>query len=218
VVFRAGREGARYEAACVEWDVQAAAGSVEEAAGLVEGALEHGATWQGPVARRYGGEKGLYALMWEGRHSDLAPAGRRGAAGGVRFGLSDLNSWKNYRSIYMENALAARPEEAGGADTIRLIIFRESTRGGDVYVGQCLEYDHGAQGDSIQNVIFRTEMGLLAELGVAGQPPSPTFLRAAPERFEKMWARRKIAVSRVGRPWPEMPARFRLDIALAENT
>ncbi len=72
--------------------------------------------------------------------------------------------------------------------TIRAILFQQ----GDLWVGQCLEHDIGAQGDSLEQVQTRLRLAIVAEgreserrfgKPFANIPPAPAY-------FEEKWNKR----------------------------
>lgn len=76
-------------------------------------------------------------------------------------------------------------------DGLRVVIFSEEGK----WIAQCLEYDIGAQADTLDDLITFLELTVKHEMResevrngepFAGIPP-------APERFHKMWERRSGA-------------------------
>lgn len=72
--------------------------------------------------------------------------------------------------------------------TIRVIVFKES----DVWVAQCLEYDIGAQADSIDALTAQLNAVLKAEFKESMERHERPFagIEPAPQRFHTMWEHR----------------------------
>jgi hypothetical protein len=92
-------------------------------------------------------------------------------------------------------AMGAAQGPNGEEPEIRAIIFRD----GDVYVGQCLEYDIAAQASDLESLIDRLELTVEAEFatceengGVAHKCISP-----APVYYHDLWERRSVLLQQV---------------------
>ena len=71
------------------------------------------------------------------------------------------------------------------AGTIRAVIFQE----GDMLVGQCLEYDIGAQAEDMPTLLHRIRAAINAETEVAQGAYDKVFagIPKAPKKFFEMW-------------------------------
>ena len=72
--------------------------------------------------------------------------------------------------------------------TIRVVVFKDN----DVWVAQCLEYDIGAQADSIDALTARLNAVLKAEFKESMERHEMPFagIAPAPQRFQMMWEHR----------------------------
>jgi hypothetical protein len=84
-----------------------------------------------------------------------------------------------------EQSMAEKPSSGTHTEQVRAILFRE----GDVWVGQCIEYDICTHADNLTNLNKKLEMTIQMQRDrsierygspFAGIPP-------APPRFEEMW-------------------------------
>lgn len=78
---------------------------------------------------------------------------------------------------------------------IRAIVFKE----GDLYVGQCLEYDICAQAPDIEALLARLDLTVEAEFATCRQQgKTPRDLIAeAPAYYHDLWDKRSIGLHRV---------------------
>lgn len=71
---------------------------------------------------------------------------------------------------------------------IRVVVFRD----GDMWAGQCLEYDIGAQADSLEKLDRYLEIAIAATRRESRERNGKAFagVPPAPEYFRKLWDRR----------------------------
>lgn len=96
--------------------------------------------------------------------------------------------------------------------SIRVVVFQDEGK----WVGQCLEYDIGAQADSIDELSDRLQVVLKAELKESMDRHGKPFagIDSAPERFQHMWERRARSVDVSPAPWMLSNKSMSLDYAL----
>ena len=72
--------------------------------------------------------------------------------------------------------------------TLRAIVVQD----GDLWAAQCLEYDIGAQGRTLEESIERLSFAIRAECAESVERSGTEFagIPAAPGEFEEMWNRR----------------------------
>ncbi len=84
---------------------------------------------------------------------------------------------------------------------IRAIIYRE----GDVYVGQCLEYDIAAQAADLELLLDKLELTVEAEFATCeergGEPRE--CISPAPNYYHDLWERRSLLLKQVRVTAPE---------------
>lgn len=95
---------------------------------------------------------------------------------------------------------------------IRVITCKD----GDNWVAQCLEYDIGAQGDSIEDVTAKFQMALIANLQESVEKSGVPFegIEPAPQYFEKLWANRSDYSSQKNVPYNTNNGSVDMDMAL----
>ena len=71
---------------------------------------------------------------------------------------------------------------------IRIVVFRD----GDMWAGQCLEYDIGAQADSLEKLHMYLDIAIAATQRESLKRHGKAFtgVPRAPEHFHKLWGRR----------------------------
>jgi hypothetical protein len=96
--------------------------------------------------------------------------------------------------------------------SIRVVVFQD----GGKWVGQCLEYDIGAQADTIDALNDRLQVVLKAELKESLDRHGTPFggIDPAPARFQHMWERRARSVDVSPAPWMRSNKSMSLDFAL----
>ena len=96
--------------------------------------------------------------------------------------------------------------------SIRVVVFQDEGK----WVGQCLEYDIGAQADTIDDLNDRLQVVLKAELKESLERHGLPFggIDRAPERFQHMWDRRARSVDVSPAAWIQPNHRMALDYAL----
>jgi hypothetical protein len=84
------------------------------------------------------------------------------------------------------------------------------------WVGQCLEYDIGAQADTIDDLTVRLQVVLKAELAESVERHGRPFagIDRAPERYQLMWERRARSLEVSLAPWVAANRDMSLDYAL----
>jgi len=96
----------------------------------------------------------------------------------------------------------------GEEHEIRAIIFRE----GDVYVGQCLEYDIAAQAPDLDSLLDRLELAVEAEFATCEEQACAPHkcISPAPVYYHQLWDRRSIMLQQVhvGTPEGRKPLNF----------
>ena len=84
---------------------------------------------------------------------------------------------------------------------IRVVVFKDDGN----WVAQCLEYDIGAQAESMDLLNDRLKVVLMAEFKESMERHQAPFagIDPAPERFQRMWERRaqSFKVSPALAPW-----------------
>ena len=103
-------------------------------------------------------------------------------------------------------------QAASDTISIRVVVFWDEGK----WVGQCLEYDIGAQADTIDDLNDRLQIVLKAELKESMERHGKPFegIDKAPERFEHMYDRRARSVDVSPAPWMQGNKSMALDFAL----
>ncbi len=70
---------------------------------------------------------------------------------------------------------------------LRAVVFKS----GDLWVGQCLEYDIAVQAKTPQEVPYELERAIVANVVIAGTEGLKPFvnIKPAPDRYFRMWER-----------------------------
>ena len=90
----------------------------------------------------------------------------------------------------------AAPVAPNGRETeIRAIVFRD----GDVYVGQCLEYDIAAQAKDLSALLDRLELTVEAEFATCAALKRETknCISPAPVYYHNLWDSASLTLQRV---------------------
>jgi hypothetical protein len=92
--------------------------------------------------------------------------------------------------------MAAAQAPNGDEKTIRAIVFKE----GEMYIGQCLEYDIAAQAVDLDTLVDRLELTIEAEFAYcteAGVTPKDC-ISPAPNYYHALWDRASLTLAKIG--------------------
>jgi hypothetical protein len=93
------------------------------------------------------------------------------------------------------NAMAAATAPTGNEAEIRAIVFKE----GDMYVGQCLEYDIAAQAPDLEALLDRLELTVEAEFATCAETGTTPHdcISPAPVYYHSLWEKRSVLLKQM---------------------